>query len=139
MKIQSKQIDNLCFISTNDSGHGVVMEGQPPEGHAKRGANPMELVLMAAAGCSSIDVVSISQKQQQKVRDCQTTVTAERAETEPAVFTKIHIHFTVYGQDLKESAIEQAINLSAEKYCSVAIMLGKTAKVTHSFEVINEA
>ena len=91
---------------------------------------------MGVAGCSSIDVVMIAEKQRQHITDCQATVTAKRADDTPRVFTEIHIHFKVFGHDLKESAIEKAVQMSAEKYCSASIMLGKSAKVTHSFELV---
>ncbi len=98
-------------------------------------ASPLEMLLLGVAGCSSIDVVMIAEKQRQKVTDCRATVTAKRADDAPRVFTEIHIHFKVIGHDLKESAIERAVQMSAEKYCSASIMLGKAAKITHSFEI----
>lgn len=102
---------------------------------ARPSASPLEMLLLGVAGCSSIDVVMIAEKQRQKVTDCRATVTAKRADDAPRVFTEIHIHFKVIGHDLKESAIERAVQMSAEKYCSASIMLGKAAKITHSFEI----
>ncbi|BEQ18491.1 OsmC family protein [Neisseria meningitidis] len=125
----------MCFVGTTESGHSVVMEGSAAEGAAKRGPSPLEMLLLGVAGCSSIDVVMIAEKQRQKVTDCRATVTAKRADDAPRVFTEIHIHFKVFGHDLKESAIERAVQMSAEKYCSASIMLGKAAKITHSFEI----
>lgn len=136
MRITSKRLDNLCFVGTTEAGHSVVMEGSAVEDGVKRGPSPMEMLLLGVAGCSSIDVVMIAQKQRQDVTDCQATVTAERADEAPRVFTEIHIHFTVTGRGLKAGAVEQAVRLSAEKYCSASIMLGKTAKITHSFEIV---
>jgi putative redox protein len=95
----------------------------------------MELLLLGIAGCSSIDVVNIIKKQRQNIDDCIASVSAERADTEPKVFTKIHVHFDVYGQGLKEDAVAKAVALSAEKYCSASIMLSKACEVTHSFSV----
>ncbi|MDO1510089.1 MULTISPECIES: OsmC family protein [unclassified Neisseria] len=135
MKITSKWLDNSCFVATNEAGHSVIMEGMPVEGQPKRGPSPMELLLMGVAGCSSIDVVMIAEKQRQDITDCQAIVTAKRADETPRVFTEIHIHFKVLGRNLKESAIEKAVQMSAEKYCSASIMLGKAVKITHSFEV----
>ena len=135
MQITSKWIDGLCFVATGEAGHSVVMEGSAAEGGPRRGPSPIEMLLMGAAGCSSTDVVMIAEKQRQDITGCRATVTAERAEEPPRVFTEIHIHFTVTGRGLKEAAIGQAVRLSAEKYCSALIMLGKTAKVTHSFEI----
>lgn len=139
MKVTSKWLDGTCFVGTTESGHSIVMEGTAREGEAKRGPGPMELLLLGVAGCSSIDVVMIAQKQRQQVDDCRATVTAKRAEGTPRVFTEIHIHFKVFGRNLKESAVEKAVQMSAEKYCSASIMLGKAAKVTHSFEVAEAA
>ncbi|WP_373741070.1 OsmC family protein [Neisseria sp.] len=136
MQVTSKWLDGMCFVGTTPTGHSVVMEGAAAEGAAKRGPSPMEMLLLGVAGCSSIDVVMIAEKQRQDVADCQATVTAKRADDTPRVFTEIHIHFKVFGRGLKESAIEKAVQLSAEKYCSASIMLGKAAKVTHSFEVV---
>lgn len=135
MQITSKWVDGMCFIGTTENGHSVVMEGAAAEGKAKRGPSPMEMLLLGVAGCSSIDVVMIAEKQRQNVADCRATVTAKRADDAPRVFTEIHIHFTVVGRDLKESAIERSVMMSAEKYCSASIMLGKAAKITHSFEI----
>ncbi|HFB4391088.1 TPA: OsmC family protein [Neisseria gonorrhoeae] len=136
MQVTSKWIDGMCFVGTSEGGHSVVMEGSAAEGAAKRGPSPLEMLLLGVAGCSSIDVVMIAEKQRQKVTDCRATVTAKRADDAPRVFTEIHIHFKVIGHDLKESsAIERAVQMSAEKYCSASIMLGKAAKITHSFEI----
>lgn len=135
MRITSKRLDNLCFVGTTEAGHSVVMEGSAAEGGVKRGPSPMEMLLLGVAGCSSIDVVMIAQKQRQDVTDCQAAVTAERAAEAPRVFTEIHIHFKVFGRNLKETAIAKAVELSAEKYCSASIMLGKAAKISHSFEL----
>lgn len=135
MRITSKRLDNLCFVGTTEAGHSVVMEGSAAEDGVKRGPSPMEMLLLGVAGCSSIDVVMIAQKQRQDVTDCQAAVTAERAAEAPRVFTEIHIHFKVFGRNLKETAIAKAVELSAEKYCSASIMLGKAAKISHSFEL----
>ena len=135
MQVTSQWIDGLCFVGTTENGHSVVMEGAAAEGGVKRGPSPMEMLLLGVAGCSSIDVVMIAEKQRQKVSDCRATVTAKRADEAPRVFTEIHIHFKVFGTDLKESAIAQAVRLSAEKYCSASIMLGKAAAVSYSFEI----
>lgn len=136
MQVTSKWIDGTCFVATTSSGHSVVMEGMASEGMMKRGPSPMEMLLLGVAGCSSIDVVMIGQKQRQDIVDCQATVTAKRADDTPRVFTDIHIHFKVIGHELKNDAIEKAVQMSAEKYCSASIMLGKAAKITHGFEIV---
>lgn len=135
MKIISQWVDGRCFVASNERGNSIVMDGTSPDEGTKRGASPMELLLMGVAGCSSIDVVDIAKKQRQNVVDCITTVEAERADTIPRVFTKIHIHFKVIGHDLQEESIRKAVALSAEKYCSASIMLSKAAEVSHSFEI----
>ena len=135
MIITSQWVDGNCFVASNATGHTVVMDGCSTPGE-KRGASPMEMLLMGMAGCSSIDVVSIAQKQRQDIVDCKSRVEAVRADTTPRVFTKIHIHFIVSGRQLSEDAIGKAVDLSADKYCSASIMLGKAAEVTHSFEVV---
>ena len=136
MKIISQWVDGRCFVASNERGNSIVMEGTSPDEGTKRGASPMELLLMGVAGCSSIDVVDIAKKQRQNVVDCITIVEAERADTIPRVFTKIHIHFKVIGHDLQEESIGKAVALSAEKYCSASIMLSKAAEVSHSFEIV---
>ncbi len=135
MKVSAQWVDGICFLGTTESGHSIVMDGAPAVGGANRGARPMELLLLGMAGCSSIDVVNIIKKQRQNIVDCFAHIEAERADTEPKVFTKIHIHFEVIGRGLKEESVEKAIQLSAEKYCSASIMLSKAAQVTHSFSV----
>lgn len=135
MKITSQWLDGRCFIASNENGNSIVMDGQVASEGLKRGVSPMEALLMGIAGCASIDVVDIAKKQRQAVLDCITTVEAERAETVPRVFTKIHVHFEVVGRSLKTEAIAKAVQLSAEKYCSASIMLGKAAPITHSFSL----
>ena len=131
MKARLKQIEGSRFLGESESGHGVVID---PE--KRFGASPMELVLMGAAGCSSYDVVSILKKGRQDVRDVTVDMDADRADTEPKVFTRIHFRFIVTGRQLKPELVERAISLSAEKYCSASIMLGKTAVITHDFSLI---
>ncbi|MCP1660181.1 OsmC family protein [Neisseria perflava] len=135
MQVTSKWLDGMCFVGTDEGGHSVVMEGAAAEGAVKRGLSPMEMLLLGVAGCSSIDVVMIAEKQRQDIVDCQATVTGKRADSVPRVFTDIHIHFKVIGRSLDENAIAKAVQMSAEKYCSASIMLGKAANVTHSFEI----
>ncbi|QMT41428.1 OsmC family protein [Neisseria shayeganii] len=135
MKITSQWVDGRCFVATNASGQSVIMDGAPAAEGNKRGVSPMEMLLMGIAGCSSIDVVDIAKKQRQDVLDCIATVEGKRADSVPKVFTDIHIHFTVIGRGLNAEAVGKAVQLSAEKYCSASIMLGKAANISHSFEV----
>ena len=136
MKAKLKWIDGVCFMGETGSGHAVVMDGAPEGGGRNLGPRPMELVLLGTAGCTSYDVLSILRKSRQDVRDCWVELDAERAEVDPKVFTRIHFHFVVTGRGLKADAVERAIKLSAEKYCSASIMLGRTAEITHDYEVV---
>ena len=137
MKARVKWLDNMSFVGESGSGHSVVMDGPPELGGRNLGVRPMEMLLLGLGGCSSFDVVLILQKSKQAVTDCEVEIEAERADSEPKVFTRIHLHFIVKGHDLSPEKVERAIRLSAEKYCSASIMLGKTATVTHDFEIQN--
>ncbi|MFZ5485224.1 MAG: OsmC family protein [Pseudomonadota bacterium] len=136
MKARVKWVEGMAFMAEADSGHAIVMDGAPDIGGRNLGPRPMEMVLMGAGGCTSIDVMMILQKSRQEVTDCQVELTAERASDHPKVFTKIHFHFIVTGRHLKPETVARAINLSAEKYCSATIILAKTAEVTHDFEIV---
>ncbi len=136
MKARVKWVDGMMFVGESGSGHAVVMDGAPEAGGRNLGIRPMEMLLIGMGGCSSIDVVMILKKGREAITDCVAEIEAERAETEPKVFTKIHIHFIVTGKNLNSAKVERAIQLSAEKYCSASIMLGATATITHDFEVV---
>ncbi len=139
MKAEVKWAGDAMFIGESGSGHAIVMDGPPDHGGRNMGIRPMEMLLIGVGGCSSFDVVDILKKARQNVSGCHTKLEAERAETIPAVFTKINIHFIVTGKDLKEKQVERAVSLSAEKYCSASIMFGKAGvQMTHSFEIINQ-
>ncbi len=138
MKARVKWVEQASFLGETESSHAVLMDGAPTVGGRNLGPRPMEMVLLGAGGCTSSDVISILKKSRQAVSDCYVELDAERAETNPKVFTKIHMHFVVTGKDIKPEVVERAIKLSAEKYCSASIMLGKTAAITHDFEVIQE-
>jgi putative redox protein len=138
MKARVKWVEGITFLGETESGHGVVMDGAPEVGGRNLGARPMEMMLLGAGGCSSIDVIMILKKSRQAVSDCYVDISAERADTDPKVFTKIHMHFVVTGKDIKPEVVEKAVKLSAEKYCSASIMLGATAAMTHDFEVVQE-
>ena len=136
MKTRVKWVENVCFMAESGSGHAVVMDGAPDIGGKNLGPRPMEMLLMGAGGCTSVDVIMILQKSRQDVVDCEVEIDAERAEDHPKVFTKIHMHFTVKGRNLKPEVVDRAIKLSAEKYCSASIILGKTAQMTHDFVIV---
>ena len=128
--------EGMSFVAETGSGHMVTMDGSPDAGGRNLAPRPMELVLAGAGGCSSFDVVLILKRGRYEVNGCELRMQAERAETDPKVFTRINMHFVVTGKGLKPEAVERAVKMSAEKYCSATIMLGKTAEVTHSFEII---
>jgi putative redox protein len=132
-------VDGVSFVGESGSGHAVVLDGPPDAGGRNVGMRPMEMVLVGMGGCTAFDVVSILQKARQPVRDCRVELSAERADEIPKVFTRIHVHFVVSGHGLKPAQVERAVKLSAEKYCSASIMLGRTAEITHDFEIIDDA
>ena len=136
MKARVKLIEGVSFVGQTESGHAVVMDGAPDSGGKNLGPRPMEMLLLGLGGCSAFDVVHILRKSRLDVRDCVAEIDATRAETDPKVFTKIHVHFIVNGKALDPKRVEQAVKLSAEKYCSASIMLGKVADITHDFEII---
>jgi putative redox protein len=135
MKANVNWIGGVAFVGETAGGHRVLMDGAPESGGRNLGPRPMETLLLAMGGCSSYDVVYILQKARQNIQDCKLEISATRAETDPKVFTEIHLHFIVTGTDLQDKQVERAITLSAEKYCSASIMLGKTAKITHSHTI----
>ena len=135
MKARVQWAGEALFLGESGSGHAVVMDGPPDAGGRNLGVRPMEMLLIGLGGCSNFDVVSILRKGRQPVESCEVFLDAERAGEEPKVFTKIHLHFVVKGRGLKETQVKRAIELSAEKYCSVSLMLSKAASVTHSFEI----
>ncbi len=136
MKARVKWVENTLMVGESQSGHAVVMDGPPEFGGQNLGLRPMEMLLLGMGGCTQFDVVHILRKSRQEVTFCEVELSAERAETEPKVFTRIHVHFKVGGPGLTEKAVERAVNLSAEKYCSASIMLSATAEVTHDFELV---
>lgn len=136
MQVTVKWVDGVMFVGETGSGHAVVMDGPPDHGGRNIGMRPMEMLLLGVGGCSSFDVVQILQKGRNNLVNCVAEVSAERVDAIPSVFSKIHLHFIVTGHDLKASAVERAVKLSAEKYCSASIMLSKAVEITHDFEVI---
>jgi len=137
MRATVKWTGEASFEAIADSGHKVMMDGPPDAGGRNRGSRPMEMLLMGLGGCTAFDVVYILQRGRHPVEHCEVSIQAERAETPPKVFTTIHMHYKVSGRDLKESAVERAVKLSAEKYCSASIMFGQVVELTHDFEVAN--
>lgn len=136
MKATIKWVGDAMFIGESGSGHAVVMDGPEDAGGRNLGIRPMEMMLIGMGGCASFDVVLILRRSRQVVTGCRAELHAERADEIPAVFTRINVHFVVSGDNLKESQVKRAVELSAEKYCSASIMLGKAGvEVTHSYEI----
>lgn len=139
MKATVSWAGDVKFKGESGTGHTVMMDGPPDHGGQDAGARPMELILLGVGGCSSFDVVHILKKSRQQVASCVCEIDAERADEVPSVFTKIHLNFKVSGENLKENQVKRAVELSAEKYCSASIMLGKAGvEITHSYEIISE-
>ena len=136
MKARVKWVEQATFLGESGSGHSVVMDGPPDSGGRNLGVRPMEMLLLGMGGCTGFDVVYILKRQRQPVADCVVELSAERAETGAKVFTRIHVHFIVSGEGLAEKQVARAVKLSAEKYCSASLMLGKTAEITHDFELV---
>jgi putative redox protein len=135
MKARVKWVEDVTFVGESGSGHAVVMDGPPESGGRNLGIRPMEMLLIGMGGCTAFDIVLILGKARQQVTDCIVEVEAERADEVPRVFTRIHVHFIVTGVDLSDKQVARAVELSAEKYCSASIMLGKSAVITHDYEI----
>jgi len=139
MKARIKWVENVCFMGESETGHAVVLDGAPDAGGRNLGMRPMEMLLIGMGACTSFDVVTILKKARQPITDCVAEIDAERANEVPKVFTKIHVHFVVTGKGLNPTQVERAVKLSAEKYCSASIMLGKAAEISHDFEIVESA
>lgn len=135
MKVRVKWVENVCFVGESETGHAVVLDGAPENGGRNIGMRPMEMLLIGMGSCTSFDVVTILKKARQPIVDCVAEIDATRADEIPKVFTKIHVHFVVTGNNLSETQVERAVKLSAEKYCSASIMLSKSVEITHDFEI----
>ena len=139
MECKIRWAEGMSFVAETGSGHAFVMDGAVEGGGRNLGPRPMETVLAGTGGCTAYDVVLILKRSGQDIRACDVELKAERAETDPKVFTKIHMHFIVRGRGLRPALVESAIKLSHNKYCSASIMLGKTAELTHDYELIDDA
>ncbi|MCB1906782.1 MAG: OsmC family protein [Rhodocyclaceae bacterium] len=139
MECTIKWLDGMSFVAETGTGHLVNMDGAPEAGGRNLAPRPMEMLLAGAGGCTAFDVVLILKRSRQDVRDCTVKLFAERAESDPKVFTRIRFVYTISGKGLDEGKVERAIHLSAEKYCSASIMLGKTAEISHEWEIVEVA
>ncbi len=137
MTARIKWIENAAWIGETGSGHGIVIDGPEHIGGRNLGVRPMELILLGVGGCSAMDVIHILKKSRQAVNDVQIEVKGERADTDPKVFTDIHLHFKVFGSGLSEKQVARAVQLSAEKYCSASIMLQASVNITHGHEIVS--
>jgi len=135
MKAQIRWVQDALFVGESGSGHAIVIDGPPEGGGRNLGMRPMELLLLGTGGCTAYDVVHILKKARQPVLDCAVELTAERADEVPRVFTRIHIHFILTGRGLSDTAVRRAVDLTAEKYCSASIMLGKAVDISHDYEI----
>jgi putative redox protein len=138
MKARVKWVQDVMFVGESGSGHSVVMDGAPDAGGRNLGVRPTEMVLLGLGGCSAFDVVLILKRGRENVTDCVVELDAERAQTDPKVFTKVVMRYIVTGRGLDPRKVERAVNLSAEKYCSVSAMIGKTAAIEHAIEIRDE-
>ena len=139
VKVSRNGPSGMSFRAQTGSGHMVAMDGAPEGGGHNLAPRPMEMVLLGTGGCTAYDVVLILKRGREDVTGCDVTLQAERAEVDPKVFTKIHFHFIVTGRKLKPAAVERAVKLSHEKYCSASIMLAATVEITHSVEIVDAA
>jgi putative redox protein len=138
LKTQIKWMQDVSFKGKSESGHEVILDGPEELGGEGLGMRPMEMMLIGMGGCTSFDVVTILKRSRQQITGCIAEIEAVRADTIPKVFTSIHIHFLIKGIDLQKKAVERAVELSANKYCSASIMLGKSVKITHDFIISEE-
>lgn len=138
MKARVKWVEGKTFVAESGSGHAIVIDGPPDHGGRNLGPRPMETVLMGLGACSAFDVVSILEKARQRVTGCHVDLDGERADSVPAVFTRIHMHYVIKGHGVRASAAKRAVDLSAEKYCSVTKMLRPDVVITHDWEILEE-
>lgn len=136
MKARVKWVDGAMMVGESGSGHAIVMDGAPEYGGRDMGVRPMEMLLLGLGGCTEFDVVHILRRGRHEISSCEVEIEAQRAEKDPKVFTKIHVHFKVSGPGLTDKIVSRAVKLSAEKFCSASLMLGKAAEITHDFEII---
>ena len=136
MKARIKWVQDVMFVGESGSGHSVVMDGAPDAGGRNLGVRPMEMLLLGLGGCSAFDVMLILKRGREAVTDCVVDIDAERAATDPKIFTKIQMHYTVTGHELDTKKVERAVQLSAEKYCSASAIMAKSAELSHTITIV---
>jgi putative redox protein len=139
MKARVKWIEDVMFLGESGSGHAVVMDGAPEAGGRNLGVRPMEMLLLGLGGCSAFDVMLILKRGREAVTDCVVDIDAERATTDPKVFTRIQMNYTVTGRALDRKKVERAVQLSAQKYCSASAIMAKTAEISHTITIVEAA
>lgn len=137
MKARVKWVEDVQFVGESGTKHSLIMDGPENLGGHGTGMRPMELLLLGLGGCTSFDVVEMLKKSRQNIVDCVVEIDGQRSESIPKIFTDIHIHYIISGSNIKEAQVKRAIELSSEKYCSASLMLGKSANITHDYEIIN--
>ena len=137
MKSRVKWVEDVQFVGESGTKHSLIMDGPENLGGHGTGMRPMELLLLGLGGCTSFDVVEMLKKSRQNITDCVVEIDGQRSETVPKIFTDIHVHYIITGSNIKEVQVKRAIELSSEKYCSASLMLGKSANITHDYEIIN--
>lgn len=135
MNVSLRWVGGAAFQGQTATGHRILMDGPPEGGGCDLGPRPMETLLLGMGACTTYDVVSILRKARQEIVDCSVDIKAQRAQTDPKVFTDIQLHFTITGRAVKENQVQRALQLTADKYCSASIMIGKTARITHTYEI----
>tara|TARA_B110000977_G_C11004137_1_gene465039 strand:+ start:939 stop:1358 length:420 start_codon:yes stop_codon:yes gene_type:complete len=137
MKARVKWVEDVQFVGESGTKHSLIMDGPENLGGHGTGMRPMELLLLGLGGCTSFDVVEMLKKSRQNIVDCVVEIDGQRSESVPKIFTDIHVHYIITGSNIKEAQVKRAIELSSEKYCSASLMLGKSANITHDYEIIN--
>jgi putative redox protein len=135
MKTRIKYIENVCLMAESESGHSLIIDGSPEIGGRNLGVRPMELILMGLGGCTTMDILTILRKKRQNITDCVIEIDSQRRDTIPKIFSKIHLHFIITGDNLNEKHVQQAVQLSAEKYCSVSEMLKHSVEISYDYEI----
>ncbi len=135
MKTRIKYIENVCLMAESESGHSLIIDGSPEIGGRNLGVRPMEMILMGLGGCTTMDILTILRKKRQNITDCVIEIDSQRRDTIPKIFSKIHLHFIITGDNLNEKHVQQAVQLSAEKYCSVSEMLKHSVEISYDYEI----
>lgn len=135
MKTRIKYIENVCLMAESESGHSLIIDGSAEIGGRNLGVRPMEMILMGLGGCTTMDILTILRKKRQKITDCVIEIDSQRRDTIPKIFSKIHLHFIITGDNLNEKHVQQAVQLSAEKYCSVSEMLKHSVEISYDYEI----